>query len=52
MTKFASKVTMLVRKDVLKASKVMQQRAFNNDKIKILWNTEAQEILGDGDAMT
>ena len=47
LTKFASKVTMLVRKDHLRASKVMQERAFNNDKIEILWNTEAEEVLGE-----
>ena len=47
LTKFASKVTMLVRKDHLRASKVMQERAFSNDKIDILWNTEAEEILGE-----
>ena len=40
LTKFASKVTMLVRRDVLRASKVMQERVFNHEKIEILWNTE------------
>ena len=47
LTKFASKVTMLVRKDHLRASKVMQERALNNSKIDIKWNTEAEEVLGD-----
>ena len=47
LTKFASSVTMLVRKDHLRASKVMQERAFNNPKINILWNTEAEEVMGD-----
>ena len=47
LTKFASKVSLLVRKDHLRASKVMQDRAFNNPKIDILWNTEAEEVLGD-----
>ncbi len=47
LTKFASKVTMLVRKDHLRASKVMQERAFNNEKIDIKWNTEAEEIMGE-----
>ncbi len=47
LTKFASKVTMLVRKDHLRASKVMQDRALNNEKIDILWNTEAEEVLGE-----
>jgi thioredoxin reductase (NADPH) len=48
LTKFSSKVTMLVRKDHLRASKVMQERAFKNEKIEILWNTEAEEVMGDG----
>lgn len=52
LTKYASKVTMLVRKDEMKASKVMQERAKNNPKIEILRNTEGKEILGDGDVMT
>lgn len=47
LTKFASSVTLLVRKDHLRASKVMQERAFNNDKITILWNTEAEEVIGE-----
>ena len=47
LTKFASKVTMLVRKDHLRASKVMQERALTNYKIDILWNTEAEEVLGE-----
>ena len=47
LTKFGSKVYMLVRKDHLRASKVMQERAFANDKIEILWNTEAIEAVGE-----
>lgn len=43
---------MLVRKDALKASKVMQQRVFDNPKITVLWNTEAKEIIGNGKLMT
>ena len=52
LTKYASKLTMLVRRDELRASKVMQQRVFDNPKIEILRNTEGKEILGDGDVMT
>jgi len=48
LTKFASKVYLLVRKDTLRASKVMQDRVKANDKIEILWNTEALEARGDG----
>lgn len=47
LTKFASKVVLLVRRDVLRASKVMQDRAKNHPKIEILWNTEALEVTGD-----
>ncbi|RAP37181.1 thioredoxin-disulfide reductase [Candidatus Marinamargulisbacteria bacterium SCGC AAA071-K20] len=47
LTKFASKVVLLVRRDELRASKVMQERTKNNDKIEILWNTEALEAKGE-----
>lgn len=52
LTKFATKVTLLVRRDELRASKAMQQRAFTNEKLEILRHTEGVEILGDGRAMT
>jgi thioredoxin reductase (NADPH) len=45
LTHFASEVIILVRKDSLKASKAMQDRAMNNEKIKIMWNTEIQEAM-------
>jgi len=47
LTKFASKVLMIVRRDVLRASKVMQERAKNNLKIEIMFNTIPLEVLGD-----
>jgi len=50
LTKFASTVYMLVRRDELRASKVMQERVKNHPKIQILRNTNATEILGDGEA--
>ena len=47
LTKFASKVTVLVRKDELRASKVMAHRAMENEKIEFRWNTEVTEVTGD-----
>ncbi len=47
LTKFASKVTMLVRRDVLRASKTMQKRVIDNAKIEIMWNTELVDVLGE-----
>jgi thioredoxin reductase (NADPH) len=47
LTKFASKVLMIVRRDVLRASKVMQERAKKNLKIEILFNTLPLEVLGE-----
>ncbi len=47
LTKFAGKVIMLVRRDVLRASKVMQDRAKNNPKIEIRFNTAPVEVLGE-----
>jgi len=45
LTHFASKVSVVVRKDHLRASKIMQERAKSNPKIEFLRNTEAKEIL-------
>jgi thioredoxin reductase (NADPH) len=47
LTKFASKVTVLHRRQELRASKAMQQRAFNDEKIEFMWDTELHEVLGD-----
>lgn len=47
LSKFGSSVTMVVRRDELRASKAMQKRVFDNEKITILWNTEATEVSGD-----
>jgi thioredoxin reductase (NADPH) len=48
LTKFASKVTLIHRRDELRASKVMQERAFANPKVEFRWNSEVVEALGDG----
>ena len=47
LSKFASKVYILHRRDELRASKPMQQRVFDNPKIDVVWNTEVVEILAD-----
>lgn len=52
LTKFGKTVKILVRKDELKASKIMAERAKNNPKIEFIWNTEVKEVLGDGTNMT
>ena len=47
LTKYASRVSMLVRRDQMRASKAMQQRVFDNDKIEVIWDTVLTEVLGD-----
>jgi thioredoxin reductase (NADPH) len=46
LTKFASKVVLIHRRDSLRASKIMADRAFANPKIEMLWNTEVIDVLG------
>ncbi|MBT2206998.1 thioredoxin-disulfide reductase [Actinomadura sp. NEAU-AAG7] len=47
LTKFARSVTVIHRRNELRASKIMQERAFANEKIKFLWDSEVVEIHGD-----
>jgi thioredoxin reductase (NADPH) len=47
LTKFASKVYIVHRRDELRASKIMQERAMKNDKIEFVWNSEVVDVRGD-----
>jgi thioredoxin reductase (NADPH) len=47
LTKYAAEVTIVHRRDTLRASKILQKRAFDNPKIKFIWNTEIADILGE-----
>ena len=52
LSKLCTKVTMLVRRDVFRASKIMANRVKNTPNINILFNTETEEVLGDGQVVT
>ncbi len=47
LTKFASEVVVMVRRGEFRASKAMQQRALDNEKVTVMWNTSPIEVLGD-----
>ncbi len=47
LSKFATKVTIVHRRDEFRASKIMQKRVFDHDRIEILWNTVVEKVLGD-----
>ena len=47
LTRFAASVTVVHRRDALRASKIMQERAFANEKIRFAWNTQVVEVLGE-----
>lgn len=52
LSKLCTKVTMLVRRDEFRASKIMAARVKNTENIEILFNTETEEVLGDGQVVT
>ena len=47
LTKFASKVSIIHRREKLRASKIMQDKAFANEKVEFVWDSELEEVLGD-----
>src|SRR5215207_1448064 len=49
LTRYAAKVYVVHRRDKLRASKIMQEKAFRNEKIQFIWNTAVQEIAGSQD---
>jgi len=52
MSKINKSITIIHRRDELRASKIMQERVFKNKKIKIMWDTVVEEVLGDGKVVT
>ncbi|HVA53160.1 MAG TPA: thioredoxin-disulfide reductase [Acidimicrobiales bacterium] len=51
LTRFASSVTLIHRRDTLRASKIMQERAFAHEKIRFEWNTQVTEVFGSDKVM-
>ena len=49
LTKFATSVTIVHRKSEFRASKIMQDKALNNDKIKVIWNSSVEDLIGEPD---
>ena len=52
LTNFCSKVTLIHRRDSLKAEKILQDRLFKNPKIEVIWDTAIEEVVGDATGMT
>lgn len=52
LTKFARKVTVIHRREALRAEKIISQKALANPKIEVLWNTEVMEVQGEGNILT
>ena len=51
LTNFCSKVTLIHRRDTLRAEKILQDRLFANDKVEFIWDTTVEEVLGDEKGM-
>ena len=52
LTNFATKVTMVHRRDEFRGEKILQHRVLNNPKIEVMWDTVLEEVLGDDEPMT
>ena len=52
LTNFANSVTLIHRRETLRAEKILQDRFFNNPKTNVMWNTSVVDILGDGNKVT
>lgn len=52
LTNFCSKVTLIHRRDTLRAEKILQERLFDNDKMAFLWDTTVEEVIGNEQGMT
>jgi len=52
LTNFCSKVTVIHRRDELRAEKIMQDRLFENEKVEMVWDTVVEEVVGDDSGMT
>lgn len=52
LTQFASEVTIIHRRDELRAQKILQDRAFSNDKVNFIWNTVVEEIQGENNVQS
>jgi len=52
LTNFCSKVTLIHRRDTLRAEKILQERLFANEKMEFLWDTTVEEVVGDEQGMT